>query len=99
MGFPKTFYHDHPALVDSTMDYISAFTGGYNIWAFDSKGEIRWLRLSCDEKRLRAMLQTYLYTIDAEYVLGHMDYGQMIASLFFASGQQMWDMTTKIQRL
>jgi len=41
MGFPKTFYHDHPALVDSTIDYISAFTGEYNIWVFDSKGEIR----------------------------------------------------------
>lgn len=99
MGYSKSFYNEHSALVDSTMDYIGVFAGQYDIWASDDQGEIRWLKLLCDGKRLRKMLQIYLYpSTGAEDVLENMDHGQMIASLLFANGQQIWDMTTRILR-
>jgi hypothetical protein len=99
MGYSKSFYNSHPDLVDSTMDYLSVFTGDHNIWATDSKGHIRWLRLLCDENKLRRMLQNYItQSTSGAFVLENLDHGQMIASLLFASGQQIWDMTYQLHQ-
>jgi len=79
------------------MDYISAFTGGYNIWAGDSKGEIRWLRLSCDEKRLRAMLQTYLCRCRI-CIRSHGSWANGSITIVRKRTKNMGHMTKKIQR-